>query len=258
MQPLRHALPDGPTTLSIAAFLLFWQACAFLAADPLLFPGPARVLLTIIEEAASGALFFHTSATLARVTVAFFLALILGSGLGLWLGLSPQLARWAGPWVAIFLNLPALVVIVLCYVWIGLNETAAILAVTLAKMPMVLATVREGVAQFDRGLADMATVFRLSRMTQIRFIYLPQLTPYFAVSARNGIAVIWKIVLMVEFLGRSSGAGFQIHLYFQLFDLAHVLAYALSFVAIMVAVDIGLVQPLVRHASRWRPAMVSA
>jgi NitT/TauT family transport system permease protein len=41
---------------------------------------------------------------------------------------------------------------------------------------------------------------------------------HFAASARAGLALIWKIVLVVEFLGRSNGIGFQIYLYFQLFE----------------------------------------
>ena len=82
----------------------------------------------------------------------------------------------------------------------------------------------------------------------------PQLWPYIAVSTRNGLAIIWKIVLVVEFLGRSSGVGFQIHLYFQLFDVAMVLVYALSFIAVMLAVEWILLQPLERHVTRWRRA----
>jgi NitT/TauT family transport system permease protein len=32
-----------------------------------------------------------------------------------------------------------------------------------------------------------------------------------------------------------------------------ILAYALSFVVVMLAIETFLVQPLERHASRWRP-----
>ena len=42
------------------------------------------------------------------------------------------------------LNVPALVTIILCYVWFGLNDTAAIVAVAINKIPTVIVTVREG------------------------------------------------------------------------------------------------------------------
>ena len=81
---------------------------------------------------------------------------------------------------------------------------------------------------------------------------LPQLAPAIAAAARSGIALIWKIVLVVEFLGRSNGVGFKIHLLFSSFDVARVLAWALAFVAIMMLIDLGLLRPWQARANRWR------
>lgn len=253
---MSRATPRDPLILaaSLAAFVLFWAALAVLRADPRILPGPWLVAQEIGAEAASGALAQHVGATLARVAVAFALAMAMGSALGLLLGRSPRLDRWADPWVVIFLNLPALVVIVLCYLWIGLNEVAAIAAVTLNKTAMVLVTVREGARTLDRGVDEMARVYRMGPVARLAHVVLPQLAPFMAAAARNGLAVIWKIVLVVEFLGRSDGVGFMIHLRFQLFDIAGVLAYAVAFVAVMLVIDYGAIQPWERRAARWRVA----
>jgi NitT/TauT family transport system permease protein len=64
---------------------------------------------------------------------------------------------------------------------------------------------------------------------------------------------VWKIVLIVELLGRSNGVGFEIGIAFQLFDVTRLLAYALPFVGLMLAIETVLVQPFERHLSRWRP-----
>lgn len=249
-----RAAPSDPMVfaLSLAGLVLFWSALAAAKGDATVLPGPLAVAQLALAEAASGALGRHLLATLARVAMAFGIAMVAGSILGLALGRLRWLDRWADPWVVVFLNLPALVVIVLCYLWIGLNEVAAITAVTLNKTAMVLVTVREGARTLDRGVDEMAAVFRLSPLTRLRHVILPQLAPYIAASARNGLAVIWKIVLVVEFLGRSSGVGFQIHLYFQLFDIGRVLAYAISFVLVMLALEYALLQPWERRANRWR------
>ena len=129
---------------------------------------------------------------------------------------------------------------------------AAITAVTLNKAAMVLVTLREGTRALDPRLAEMAQVYHVPPMARLRHWILPQLAPYIASAARNGLSVIWKIVLVVEFLGRSNGVGFQIHLKFQLFDIASVLAYAMAFVLAMLVIDHGLIQPLERRANRWR------
>lgn len=238
--------------LSLTGFLAFWWGLSVLKADPRVLPAPPEVLAVWWEEARAGRLAHHLWATLARVGVAFGLAMLIGSALGVALGRHPRLDRWLDPWVTIFLNLPALVVIVLCYLWIGLNEVAAITAVTLNKTAMVLVTLREGARALSPEIGDMAQVFRLSRMARLRHVLLPQLAPFLAAAARTGLAVIWKIVLVVEFLGRSSGIGFQIHLKFQLFDIAGVLAYALTFVVVMLVIDRMIIRPWDRHANRWR------
>ena len=82
---------------------------------------------------------------------------------------------------------------------------------------------------------------------------LPQLAPYFAAAARSGLSLVWKIVLVVELLGRPNGVGFEINMAFQLFDVALLLAYALPFTAAMLLIEAFVVQPFERHASRWRP-----
>jgi len=106
----------------------------------------------------------------------------------------------------------------------------------------------------DAGLAEVADVYRFDFIKRLRHVVLPQLQPYFAAATRSGIALIWKIVLVVELLGRSNGVGFQIHLYFQLFDVATILAYTLSFVIIMLLVEYFILQPMEKSATKWRPA----
>ncbi|WP_424984641.1 ABC transporter permease [Microbulbifer sp. S227A] len=239
---------------SLAGLLALWVIVAWLGNDPEVLPMPGALLGPFRAEIASGSLPHHLAMTLIRVAWAFVLAMSVGLALGLVMGLFPRVDRWLDPWLVVFLNLPALVLIVLCYLWIGLNETAAILAVTLNKIPNVTTIIREGARALDPDLRAMAQVYRMSRRSYLRHVVLPQLAPFVAAAARSGVAVIWKIVLVAEFLGRSSGIGFQIHLYFQLFDVAHVLVYALSFIAVMLAVEWLLLQPWERRARRWRRA----
>ena len=240
--------------LSLLALLTIWSVAALLSADPQILPAPWALLPRLSAELASGELARHLGATLLRVVAAFALAMSLGTVIGYAMGRWPAVDRWLDPWLVVFLNLPALVLIVLCYLWIGLNETAAILAVTLNKVPNVATVIREGARALSPDLDAMAGVFRMSPMARLRHVILPQLAPFLAAAARGGLAVIWKIVLVVEFLGRSSGIGFQIHLYFQLFDVAMVLVYALSFIAVMLAVEWLLLQPWERRVRRWRLA----
>ena len=238
--------------LSIAGLLLLWQIAAWLAADPTLLPTPAAVLLTMAEQTASGELPYHLGMTLARVAASFFIAMVIGTAIGLAMGRTPVFDRLAHPWLVLFLNVPALVTIVLAYIWIGLTETAVIVAVAMNKIPNAVVTVREGARALDRGLLEMAEAFRIGRRKTLQHVVLPQLYPYLAAAARSGLALIWKIVLVTELLGRSSGVGFQIGLYFQLFDVTGILAYTLAFVAVIQLIEWTILLPLETHVTRWR------
>jgi NitT/TauT family transport system permease protein len=215
-------------------------------------PAPATVLAAIVAEARTGDLFLHLGATLARVALSFALAMTAGAAIGLLMGRHTLVDRLGDPWLVVLLNLPALVIIVLAYVWGGLTETAAILAVAVNKLPNAIVTIREGARALDPALDDMARVFAMPRWKALRHVVIPQLAPYIAAASRSGLSLTWKIVLIVELLGRPNGVGFEIGIAFQLFDVTRILAYALAFVAVILAIEILLVQPFERHVSRWR------
>jgi NitT/TauT family transport system permease protein len=98
----------------------------------------------------------------------------------------------------------------------------------------------------------VAQVFCLSGPARIRHIVLPQLAPYLAAAFRSGISITWKIVLVVELIGRPNGVGFVLGSAFSLFDMVTIFAYSIAFIAIMLAVESLIVQPLERNASSWR------
>ncbi|WP_407155784.1 ABC transporter permease [Bradyrhizobium sp. STM 3557] len=237
--------------LSFVLFLATWWIAALLAGSAKL-PPPLIVFTTMIAEARSGALFLHLSATLARVVLAFTLAMSIGSAIGYLMGRSKLANRLGDPWLILLLNLPALVVIVLAYIWAGLTEAAAIAAIAINKLPTAVVTLREGTRALDPALDEMAQVFAFSRWRTFRHVLLPQLAPYIAAAARSGLSLVWKIVLVAELLGRPNGIGFEIGVAFQLFDIPLLLAYSLSFAAVVLVIEAVLVQPFELRVSRWR------
>jgi len=236
---------------SIGLLLLLWYVAARWWQNSLL-PTPDAVFMMAWRELDNGQLPLHLSATLLRVAVSFLLAMVLGSVIGIVMGRSRVADQFLDPWLIVFLNIPALVIIILAYVWFGLEELTAILAIAVNKIPNVVVTMREGARTLDKGYLEMARSFNIGRRKTLLYITLPQLLPFFAVAARSGIALIWKIVLVVELLGRSNGVGFQLHLYFQMFDVTGILAYSFSFILVMLVIEYGMLQPLERRINRWR------
>jgi NitT/TauT family transport system permease protein len=231
--------------------LLIWQALSGEFGGPRL-PTPIAVLTALIDEAVRGPLLYHLGVTLLRVTTCFLLAMVIGTIIGVAMGSSPRLNRWLDPWLQLLLTIPAMVVAILFYVWLGLGEPAAIIAVTLSKLPNVVVILREGRRRHDRDLAEMARSFHFPPRVMLFDVLLPELAPYLLAAARSGLSLVWKIVLLVELLGRSSGIGFQLNVYFQMFDIVRILAYAASFMLVIQIVDSVVLTWVDRRVGRWQ------
>ena len=240
------------TAVSLAVLIALWSIAAAIAQNRH-GPGPLAVLSLIAQESSTGALWVNLGATLARVTVAFIVAMLVGSAIGLALGRNQTANKFFDSWLILILNLPALVIIALSYVWIGPYEGTAILATAINKIPNVAVQMREGARSLSRDLDEMATVYRLGWWKTFQHVTVPQLAPFFAAAARSGLALVWKIVLVVEALGgHSKGVGHQIFTAFQSFDVPMILAYALAFIVVIQIVEIGLLQPLQARLNRWK------
>ncbi len=241
-----------PRILSLAALILLWAVAAALVQSRLL-PGPLAVGAATLADIRSGELPFQMACTLGRVVGSFAIAMILGTIAGYAMGRSKALDRFADSWLIVLINMPALVVIIFAYIWIGLNETAAILAVAINKLPNVIVVVREGARALDPEIDEMAQAFKFTAYSRefatssyrnSRLIWRP--------ASRSGLAIVWKIVLVVELIGRPNGVGFVLGSAFSLFDMARILSYAICFIVLMLAIESFLVQPLERRANRWR------
>ena len=80
---------------------------------------------------------------------------------------------------------------------------------------------------------DLVKIYNIEKKDVITKIYIPQIYPYIMATTRLTISLIWKIVLVVELLGRSDGIGFKIAIFFQDFDITSIFAYSFAFIFIV-------------------------
>lgn len=237
--------------LSVLLLIVAWQGLA-LALQSRFLPTPLTVAGHIVWLAQDGHLLPDFAITLARATSGFVIAMALGTAAGIALGRSKLVDRLFLNWVVVGMNLPAIVIAILCYIWLGLNNMALVLAVVLNKTPLVITNIRQGVLSFDPAYEEFARAYRLTRRKAFWLIHLPQLTPYLLTAARTGLSLVWKIVLVFEVLGSDSGVGFRVSLFFQFFDMKGILAYTVVFVAIVMALEHLAIGPLERRLLAWR------
>ena len=111
---------------------------------------------------------------------------------------------------------------------------------------------REGTRSIDNKYVEVGKFYNVGNKKLFMQVILPQLYPYLMSSARSGLSLIWKIVLVVELLGRSNGVGFKLYGFFQFFDISGILAYTLTFVIIIIIFEFIFLRPIEKKLTVWR------
>ena len=239
------------TAASVLTLIGIWALASWSLPSAVL-PSPWLVVQAMAELVQTRELWTDTAVTLGRISLAF----AIGMGAAILLGSAMAMSRRAGAffrvWIVCGITVPAIVTILTVYMVVGMNDRGAVLGAALTVIPFLAINIREGLKGIDTRLLQMGAVFRASRGQIVRSIIAPQVAPMLLASARFGLGLVWKMVLFVELLGRGDGVGFRIEYYFQLFDMTHVLAYAMCFVLVMLAIEVGIFGWLEKRAFRWR------
>ena len=238
--------------ISLAAAVLFWGLLSF-TLPPEIFPGPVETTRALWDEIAGGRVTTDVVMTMVRVIGGLLLALILGVPVGILMGLNRRAESFLDVWVMVGLTVPSLCYAIVAFMWFGLNEGAAILAIGVTAAPSITINIWEGVKNVDTKLVAMARIFEASRLAIVRSVLLPQIFPYIMASARFGLGIIWKITVLVELIGRPNGVGFKLFYWYQLADMRLVLAWTLLFTIIMLIIELLVLKPIEKRLFAWRP-----
>lgn len=239
---------------SIVLLLAVWFVLSLFFSEQVL-PGPVPVFAAVVDNLSSGEGFYHLYKTVSRVLLGLVLAMFLGSGFGLVMGLSVKGEKFFETWVMVGLTIPAVVYAIICLLWFGLNDFAAVIAIGITAFPAVAINIWQGVKDIDMQLIAMGKAFRLPTHDLVRKIVLPQTVPYVLAATRYALGISWKIATTVELIGMSSGVGYMLHYWFGLFSMTQVLAWALSFIIVLLLIEYLLINPFEKRATAWRPVV---
>ncbi|HYZ17869.1 MAG TPA: ABC transporter permease [Candidatus Acidoferrum sp.] len=248
---LRATGAVAPAALFVLLLALAWELMAGRLHSPLI-PSLGQVARELDRLVQGGLLLPQLAITLARVGAGFTIAFVLALVTGIAMGRNRWLRRFLEPAVLIGLTVPGLVWALLCVIWFGVGFVNPIVAVALSAAPAIALNVAQGVRAVDVDLIEMAHVFNLSPAVRLRSLWLPAITPFLLSGARFGLSLAWKVIVLVEIFGMSSGVGYQLNSAFSSQNVAAVLAWTVAFGVAMAILEYGILQPLERRATRWR------
>lgn len=240
-------------SVSLILLLGLWQLASMLIGSSVL-PGPWATLRAATSS--NPYLWSDMRVTSVRVLGAFGISLASSLVAGVLIGSSSIAERLIGPWVTIGASIPALIFIVVVYLAVGLTDLSAMIGAAFVVSPSMTYAIWDGMKAINPEAVEMARAFGVPRWTIIRRVVVPQTIPFIFVAARTGLSLTWRIMIFVELIGRSSGVGYRIQYWYNLFNMKEVLGVATPFCLLMLFVEFGLLRPLERHLFRWKRAEI--
>jgi NitT/TauT family transport system permease protein len=246
--------------LSILSFLgIWWLGSRF--SPPEILPGPVAIgraiLANFVTPGPEGETAeFDIAITLARIFLAFSVAMLAGIALGLVMGLRRNIELALGYLIPIALTIPTLLAVFLCVLWFGFSEAGGLFAVIMTVTPFVTVNMLAGTKAIDKELIDMARVFKANRSLLIRKVLIWQLMPYIFSAFRYAFGMTWKIVALAETFGLKFGIGYMFNFWFEQFNMVQVMAWIILFVGLMLLLEHGLIARIEEKIFAWRPIHV--
>lgn len=248
-QPLSAMLP-GAMTLVLGVAV--WQGISFFFL-PVFVPGPAVLLDRMFAIYSDPASYLVVGETVVRIFEGFAIAMLGGTAVGLAMGLKRDVEIFFDSWIMVLLTFPAVCWAFLSVLWFGLSQAAPILTIVLIVVPFVVMNIWQGTKAVEKSLTDMGRVYRAGRSLMLRKVFVPQLMPYVFSSLRIALSLSWKIALVAEAFGAGDGVGQKLIYWFQETRVDMMLAWGVSFMIVMVLIDLLVFRVWSRRAFAWRP-----
>jgi NitT/TauT family transport system permease protein len=242
---LSRALP----LLSLLFLITFWQLGATIY-SPIIIPSPIETLQTLINLINSGKLWQHASETIYRGMVGFLISVLIGTPLGLVMGLNNMTRQLIQPLIVTLQVIPIISWLVLAMIWFGF-EKVPVFIVVITTLPLVVINIVQGVQNVNPKLTEMAKFFKVTKRDLIVYLYIPQIVPYIFAAMSAALGTTWKAVAMAEFLSTQKGIGASMSVARINLETAEVFAWTILLVLLGLLSDFGL-QSINKRLTKWR------
>lgn len=245
-----------PGLVTLAMGILVWQVLSLFFV-PVVLPGPVELLDRMIVIYGDPASYVVVGRTLYRIFEGFVVSMLIGTVLGLLMGLRRGIETFFDSWVMVLLTIPAVCWAFLSVLWFGISDIVPVLTIVLIVSPFVVMNVWEGTKAVEKDLIGMAQVFKADWTLVLRKVIVPQLMPYMFSSLRIALSLSWKIVLVAEAFGAGNGVGQELINWFQDARVDMMLAWGVSFMVVMVLIDVVIFRFWERRVFVWRPKLAN-
>lgn len=226
-----------------------------------LIPPPSTVVLTawdyafsgIRNDTYSGLFLVNAMASITRVFLGFFVAMIVAVPLGLILGRNILARRLIDPTLQFLRPVPVTAWLPLTMILFGLGPPATIALIALGTFfPMLLNTI-DGVRLVEPRLIEAAEMLGTPKPAIFSRVILPAASPSIFTGIRIGLGLAWVLLVVGEMTGVPTGLGANIMDARQL-SRTDLVITGMIYIGILGFLSDRIVMLLGRRALWWNPS----
>ncbi|UJX47859.1 ABC transporter permease subunit [Xanthobacter sp. YC-JY1] len=233
-----------------------WGAMVF---GPFVLPSLAETGEAVVRLVDSGKAGPALLATLVHALAGCAAGGAVGFLLGVAGGLAMPVGAMSYPVFTALLGTPPIAWVVLALLWFGPGGGAATFTVAITAAPILFIATLQGMRSRDRGLAEMAQLYRAPAFMRFTDLVLPALADFLIPALATALAFSFKVAVMAEVLSGADGVGGGIATARSHFDLPETMAWIVLAIAVLILADALLLAPLRRRrAGRGAPVPLSA
>ena len=146
--------------------------------------------------------------SLVRLGIGYVIAVAVGVGGGIALGLSPVLRRATDPIVEFLRAVPAPALLPFALLVLGVGNDSKIFVIAFVCLWPVLLNAVDGVAGVDPTLVDTGRVYRIPGRDRLRHVVLPAAAPQIFAGMRTSLSLALILMVISEMVASSNGIGY--------------------------------------------------
>jgi len=218
------------TIVGLLLLLLVWEISALLLGSSFILPTPIETFKALIHELTKIETFHAFLSTAWKGFFVLGLVVLLGTLIGLVMGINTAIYEILRPVVMIVQAVPVISWLALVIFLWGIGWKGPVLISFLSLLPISIFTTAAGVRSIDKDLLEMVKVYKVSKRKVFKDIYLGSIVPFVVATIDISIGNVWKVILVSEFLCGDEGLGVLISWARQYVDVPRV--YALTIIAV--------------------------
>lgn len=190
---------------AILFWLLVWETASLIIGEELFLPSPIRVLLRLIQLLPDLGFWGAVLFTLCRILLGFLLSVVFAFTAASLSYRFPLFSVLSDPLVKAVRATPVASIVILVLVWVRSRNLSVVISFLMV-FPVIYTNILEGLRATDSDLLEAATVYRITRLRKIRYIYLPSVSPYIQSAISTSLGLAWKSGIAAEVIGLPDGS----------------------------------------------------